>query len=74
MTVETDIGNGIDKRNFDDKYRDHDKYHHEDEVDKKIIDLGKLELEKRVDFIADELQKAIEACKQATAKATRLLY
>ena len=68
MTVETDIGNGIDKRNFDDKYRDHDKYHHEDEVDKKIIDLGKLELEKRVDFIADELQKAIEACKQATAK------
>lgn len=68
MKVETDIGNGRDKQNFDYKYREHDKYRHEDEVDKKIIDLGKLELEKRVDFIADELQKAIEACKQATAK------
>jgi len=42
-----------------------------DEISKKIYNLEKLEREKRIDFIAQELQKAIEQCKQATAKKER---
>ena len=66
MKVETRVGDGREKLVFELRYHDHDKLFQGDEINKKIIDLGKLEIEKRIDFIASELQKATEACHQAT--------
>ena len=71
MEVETSIGRGRNRQRFEYRYREHDKYFQSDEIDKKMIDLGKLEIEKRIDFIASELQKATEACRQATREGRK---
>lgn len=71
MKVEKAIGKGDQKQQFADRYYYHGKHQHDDIIAKKLIDLGKLEIEKRIDFIADELIKATKDCLLCNQKGKR---